>query len=47
MTPVPDAVQREAQRSGAPLIRDRNTVGIWNDPRSAAHRFALRCAREK
>jgi hypothetical protein len=47
MTRVPDAVQREAERSGAPLIRDRYKFGVWNDPGSAAHRYALRCAREK
>jgi len=58
MTRVPDAVQRAAisaitrvfdalWRSGAPLIRDRYKFGVWNDPGSAAHRYALRCAREK
>jgi hypothetical protein len=34
---VPDAVQRERQRSGAPLIRDRRKGGVRNDPGSAAH----------
>jgi hypothetical protein len=47
MTCVPDAVQRGAQRSGAPLIRDRYEFGFWNDPGSAAHHFVMRCAREK
>ena len=47
MTCVPDAVQREAQRSGAPLIRDRYKYSRWNDPGSAAHHFVLRCARER
>jgi hypothetical protein len=48
---VPDVVQREAKRSGAPLIRDRFKGGIWNGPGSAAHhcalpRFMLRRARD-
>jgi hypothetical protein len=47
MTCVPDAVQRGAQRSGAPLIRDRYEFGFWNVPGSAAHHFVMRCAREK
>ncbi len=58
MTRVPDAVQREAQRSGAPLIRDRYKFRGWNNPGSAAHHHSapktrvnalmvLRCAREK
>ena len=47
MTRVPDAVQRAAERSGAPLIRDRYKFGVWNDPGSAAHHEdVLRCARE-
>src|SRR5580698_11478189 len=30
---------------GAPLIRDRSGLGVWDDPRSAAHHFApLRAA---
>jgi hypothetical protein len=29
---VPDAVQRERQRSGAPLIRDLREGGVRNDP---------------
>ena len=37
---VPDAVQRERKRSGAPLIRDRSKLGVSNDPGSAAHHFA-------
>jgi hypothetical protein len=32
---VPDAVQRERQRSGAPLIRDRREGGVPNDPRKS------------
>jgi hypothetical protein len=44
-------VQREAKRSGAPLIRDRLKGGIWDAPGSAAHhcarsRFMLRRARD-
>jgi len=38
---VPDAVRREAKRSGAPLIWDRLKGGIWNGPGSAAHHCAL------
>jgi hypothetical protein len=34
---VPDAVQRERLRSGAPLIRDLSKGGMRNDPGSAAH----------
>jgi hypothetical protein len=37
---VPDAVQRERQRSGAPLIRDLREGGVRNDPGSAAHHSA-------
>ena len=37
---VPDAVQRERQRSGAPLIRDLREGGVPNDPGSAAHHSA-------
>ena len=37
---------RGAARSDAALIRDRNRLRVCNDPGSAAHRFALRCARE-
>jgi hypothetical protein len=37
---VPDAVQRELRRSGAPLIRDLREGGVWNDPGSAAHHSA-------
>jgi hypothetical protein len=40
---VPDAVQRD---SGAPLIRDRHKLRVGNDPGSATHRFAMRCARD-
>jgi hypothetical protein len=47
MSRVPDAVQREAQRSGAPLIWERYKFSVWNDPGSATHRYALRYAREK
>ena len=48
---VPDAVQRERQRSGAPLLRDRREGGVRNGPGSATHhcalaRFVLRCARD-
>jgi hypothetical protein len=32
---VPDAVQRERQRSGAPLIRDLREGGVSNDPRKS------------
>jgi hypothetical protein len=47
MSGVPDAVQRGAPlaRKGAPLIRDRSTLGVRNGPGSAAHHFVLRCAR--
>jgi len=37
---VPDAVQRERPRSGAPLIRDRHEGGARQDPGSAAHHSA-------
>jgi hypothetical protein len=37
---------RGAARSDAPQSRDRTKDGIRYDPGSAAHRFALRCARE-
>jgi hypothetical protein len=30
----------------APLIRDRAERGAYGDPGSAAHHFAMRCARE-
>jgi len=46
---VPDAVQRELRRSGAPLIRALREGGVWSDPGSAAHhsaRFMLRGARD-
>src|ERR1700738_75823 len=35
-------MRRSAQRSGAALIRDPESI----DPGSAAHHFVLRCARE-
>ena len=35
-----------AARNGAPLIRDRRTLGVCDDPGSAAHHCVLRCARE-
>ena len=45
---VPDAVQRERQRSGAPLIRNLHEGGVRTEPGSAAHHSpptpaALRC----
>jgi hypothetical protein len=43
MCRFPDAVQRVC---GAPLIRDRARRRLERDPRSAAPRFVLRCARE-
>ena len=46
---VPDAVQRERKRSGAPLIRDRSKLEVWNDPglqRIISLRYMLRRARE-
>jgi hypothetical protein len=55
---VPDAVQREAKRNGAPLIRDRNGFRGWDiSPnaqcctvpvlqRNTSLRFVLRCARD-
>jgi hypothetical protein len=46
---VPDAVQRERLRSGAPLIRDRSKLGVGTIPglqRIISLRFMLRCARE-
>src|SRR5438128_12694386 len=33
-------------RNGAPLIRDRSTLGVRNGPGSAAHHFVLRRARD-
>jgi hypothetical protein len=39
-------VQREAKRNGAPLIWDPSKLGVWKGPGSAAHRYALRCARD-
>src|SRR5258708_4726609 len=34
-------------RSGAPLVRDRSRLGVWNGPGSAAHhQVVLRCARD-
>jgi HK97 family phage prohead protease len=39
-------VQRERKRSGASLIRDRQKFRIRNGPGSAAHHFAVRCARD-
>jgi hypothetical protein len=39
----PDAVQRA---SGAPQIRDRYKLSVWNGPGTAAHHFVLRCARD-
>jgi len=42
----PDAVQRAAKRSGAPLIRDLSKLSVCDDPGSAAHHFVPRCARE-
>jgi hypothetical protein len=38
-------MKREA-RNGAPQNRDRYEHGVWNDPGSAAQRFALHLARE-
>jgi hypothetical protein len=32
---------------GALLTRDRSKLRIWNDPGSAAHRYALHRVREK
>ena len=43
---VPDAVQRAAKRSGAPLIRDLNKGRHCGGPGSAAHHFVLRRARD-
>jgi len=43
---VPDTAQREAERSDAPLIRDPKVRETKLGPGSAAHRFALRCARD-
>jgi len=46
---VPDAVQRERQRSGAPLIRDRREAMFLTIPglqRIIALRSMLRCARD-
>jgi hypothetical protein len=48
---VPDAVQREAKRNGAPPSRDRSGLRVRNGPGSAAHHFALsrcvlRCSRD-
>jgi hypothetical protein len=40
----PDAAQRD---SGATLIRDRHKLRVSNDPGSTAHRFVMRCARDK
>src|ERR1700731_2301082 len=37
---------RSAARSDALQTRDRYILGVWNDPGSAAHRFALRRVRE-
>jgi hypothetical protein len=43
---VPDAVQREAQRSGAPLIRDRYKIGMERSRVcSAPLRAALRAGK--
>ncbi len=33
--------------TGALLIRDLSTLGVWNDPGSAKQRFTLHRAREK
>ena len=43
---VPDAVQREAKRNGAPLIRDRQGTCSYG-PGSAAHHSVVRRARGK
>jgi len=43
---VPDAVQREAKRNGAPLIRDRSRLRVRNGPGSAPQHSVLRCARD-
>jgi hypothetical protein len=37
---------RSAARSGALQTRDRHKLGVWNDPGSAVHRFALHRVRE-
>jgi hypothetical protein len=39
---VPDAVQREAKRNGASLIRDRPRLRVRNGPGSAPQHFRLR-----
>jgi len=45
LTRFPDAVQRAAKRSGAPLIRDHSGLGACDDPGSATHHYAaLRAA---
>jgi hypothetical protein len=40
---VPDAVQREAKRNGAPPIRDRSGLRVRNGPGSAPQHYVLRC----
>jgi hypothetical protein len=43
---VPDAVQREAKRNGAPPMRDRSRLRVRNGPGSAPQHPVLRCARD-
>jgi hypothetical protein len=46
----PDAVQRHSvsttRNGGAPQIRDRPILCVFNDPGSAAHHCMMRCARD-
>jgi hypothetical protein len=39
-------MEREAH-NGALQTRDRSRLGVWNDPGSAVHRYALHRVREK
>jgi len=42
----PGAAQHGAKRNDALQTRDRNELGVCDDPGSAAHRFTLRRIRE-
>ena len=41
MIRFPGAAQHEAKRNDALQTRDRNTLGVWNDPGSAVHHCVL------
>jgi hypothetical protein len=45
-TRFPGAAQHGAKRNDALQTRDRNELGVCDDPGSAAHRFTLRRIRE-